>query len=366
MKKIIFRIFLVTMIIMFTQQSPVFAYTNRFGDSSIKENTKHVIHYESTIEYISSNQSKKEIVLVIDTSESMRQSVSGNSLINRINVAKAVAIDFVEKFYKTETKIAIVAFSDKTRTQGFTDMNDTGNKPLDAVKQSIVKLSMNNGTNIAEGLNTANDLLNNGSDAEKYIILLTDGEPSVYLNDKGKTIWDSKKSLEKTVEIGKEISKTDINSFVVGFTSDISKSSLESISNSLNTNYLVANNITEIYEIYKQISLDIKHPILTAKYYEVLPIEVKTAQIDNENVKIKKEIIQGVERYVAEGEFIIESQDGYYNKNIFFDLIVTYHYKYSVINYPTNTLNVYKNNQSILQHDFNNIIVKIIRVIDIG
>ena len=365
MKNFIYQMLTVCTILTFINPSIVYAQSSRTTDTQIKELTKHTIHYSSNITYNPDASIPKEIVLVMDTSESMRNSISGNSLTNRINTAKSVAIDFVTRFYNTNTKIGLVSFSSKTRTQGLVDMNDT-NKALNALKNSIVKLSMNKGTNIAEALSDAETLLNNGSTSEKYIILLTDGEPSVYL-DHGKVIWDSNKALSKTIEAGNNISKNNINSYVVGFTNDISVNSLEVISNSLNTNYVIANSISDIFATYQKIATDIKLPTVTAKYREILPIEVRTVESPNSNIIIKKEVIDGIERYIAEGIFEIHPNDnGTYNSDINFDLIVSYHYKYSNINYNTNTLNIYNGSNNVQQCTFNPINVKVKHVIDVN
>lgn len=148
----------------------------------------------------------KELVLVLDVSESMNESVkgvsdnckidklgnctthkdsSGNGAKNhpnqyentKINKLKVAAKDFVEKFKDTKNlKIAVLPYNSKAEilSNGFIESSKTN----DLIK-SIEKLKAGQGTNTGEGLRKALYLLNKGDvKANKSIVLMSDGLPT--------------------------------------------------------------------------------------------------------------------------------------------------------------------------------------------
>ena len=115
------------------------------------------------------------VVLVMDTSGSM-----GASYNNFLPDAKTAAHAFIEAMLgegsATGNKIAIVDFDQTARTV-HTFSND-----ITSLKSGINSLQASGGTNIQAGLQRAKALIDaDKSDAQKFIVLLSDGEPTYHM-----------------------------------------------------------------------------------------------------------------------------------------------------------------------------------------
>lgn len=142
----------------------------------------------------------KEVVLVVDTSGSMRDSTRyNNQYISRIKAVKNILKNFISKLSTgNNIKISIVDFNSKAKvvqidSQIYANLND--NQQIAKINTVIDSLNADGGTNTGDGLRLAYyNLLNSGNnDAEKYIILLTDGEPTFYTKSpewiEGHSVW---------------------------------------------------------------------------------------------------------------------------------------------------------------------------------
>ncbi len=109
-----------------------------------------------------------DIMLAIDVSGSM---TAQDLLPNRLEAAKKVAVDFVDK-RKTD-RIGIVVFSGESFTQC---PLTTDHNVLIAAIQNIRSGILADGTAIGDGLGTAVDRLRTSKTKSKIIVLLTDGE----------------------------------------------------------------------------------------------------------------------------------------------------------------------------------------------
>ena len=109
-----------------------------------------------------------DIVLCIDVSGSM---TAQDFTPNRLEAAKNVAIDFVNR--RLTDRIGIVIFSGESFTQCplTTDRN-----VLVAAIQNIHNGLLEDGTAIGSGLSTSVDRLRNSTSKSKVVLLLTDGE----------------------------------------------------------------------------------------------------------------------------------------------------------------------------------------------
>ncbi|MDR1725405.1 MAG: VWA domain-containing protein [Bacteroidales bacterium] len=120
--------------------------------------------------YWSYSESDKEgidIILAMDISSSM---LAEDFKPNRLEAAKAVAKDFVEK--RTDDNIGIVAFSGESYTQCPPTLDHS------VVKELLSKLNtgqINDGTAIGDGLATAINRIKDSKTKSKVVILLTDG-----------------------------------------------------------------------------------------------------------------------------------------------------------------------------------------------
>jgi len=109
-----------------------------------------------------------DIVLCIDVSGSM---TAQDLTPNRLEAAKNVAIDFVNK--RTADRIGIVIFSGESFTQC---PLTTDHQVLITALQNIRNGLLEDGTAIGSGLGTSVDRLRSSTAKSKVIILLTDGE----------------------------------------------------------------------------------------------------------------------------------------------------------------------------------------------
>lgn len=134
------------------------------------------------------DSSKKDIILVIDTSGSMRWIPTQNrepyyyNETSRLNIIKNVAKNFVDKFENSQNfNIGLVEYSSYA-----SKVSDIKSVPSRAqnLKNSIDGLGVNGATNIGDGIRIAKSMLDADTSAkEKYIILMTDGVATAYSKD---------------------------------------------------------------------------------------------------------------------------------------------------------------------------------------
>lgn len=169
----------------------------------------------SKIEEISKAQDLA-VVLVLDISNTMNKEVNSDTNLSstdpnsRINVAKKSIKDFVSDFYKYSKdvnavrQIGLVTFNRDSNDvfNGLVNVNstsqDTLNNQINNITAPGVKGESDANrdvrwTNMEAGLKRANDLLNNSSVKNKYVIFLTDGLPTTYISN-GYTGYTPKKA----------------------------------------------------------------------------------------------------------------------------------------------------------------------------
>ena len=128
-------------------------------------------------EKITKKNKKTDIVLVVDTSGSMREPKVGDNYTNiRINNAKEAATSFVKAMIKEsgkgDIKIGLVSFASGAEKKS----NLTNDK--DSLNRVIQTLTADGGTYTQAGLNLANEILRGGDAEEKIIVLISDGKPT--------------------------------------------------------------------------------------------------------------------------------------------------------------------------------------------
>ena len=126
---------------------------------------------------------KTDVVLVLDRSSSM----DGTPMENTKTAAKDLIELLITDKTKDNTRAAIVTYGSNLLTSYTSDSltNDvtTLKKTIDSIPSSI----NNEGTNVHAGLLKAEELLrSSGTDTQKIIILLSDGEPTFYLGSNNK------------------------------------------------------------------------------------------------------------------------------------------------------------------------------------
>jgi hypothetical protein len=161
-----------------------FELTSEVDNSGAKLQQVFTATYTITPRPIPANtveEKEKEIVLVLDTSTSMEKNIAGygewDPAKRRINIAKNAAKKFVNSLKgKGNIKITLIDYNHIAYDNyPFTDNFNFINNKIDSLVTS-------HGTNIGDALRKAYyKLTKTGSpDAEKYIVFLTDGEPSSF------------------------------------------------------------------------------------------------------------------------------------------------------------------------------------------
>ena len=256
-------------------------------------------------------ESEKEIVLVLDTSTSMLNALDGGNpnpsagKLSRQQIAKDAAKNFIdslaEKNQNNKIKVALVSFSDKAEIRS----NLTTN--LNSVKTAINNLPTISGTNIGDGLRRAHYILEKGNPAaEKYIVLLTDGEATYYSK---KSSWndtfytdnqaapstnlDTTKAKQYSKKIVDELIKDkSYNNYFIAFTEQINI--LEDLANEVGGKYKMAEDDKALNSIYNAISKVVvgDFAVKNLKFYEEFPegvIPVEAA----EGLNISGRVVSG-------------------------------------------------------------------------
>jgi len=144
-------------------------------DENVFEITLKVVTHSKIVK----QTAKSAVVLVIDTSNSMR----GTPLANAKEAAKNFLTAYAGSDASATKMLAIVTFDSEGRTKmGWANVaGGTGSNSYNAARNVIDNLGTQTGTHMQGGLLVANDLL--GSDAiagikSKNVVLLSDGAPS--------------------------------------------------------------------------------------------------------------------------------------------------------------------------------------------
>lgn len=167
------------------------------------------------------------VVLVIDNSGSMGEGSQ------RLKNAKEVAKKFVDNYGNSgeERYIALVGFAKRAVAYDFgkgltfnwdkfkweydtvywLDASDSSNRAK--IKNSIDRMRANGGTNLQDGLLTADDLLKEGTAKgiakdNKFAIALTDGQPTYYTNDEDLVKGDGSSCDQETYNATKKAATT--------------------------------------------------------------------------------------------------------------------------------------------------------------
>lgn len=242
----------------------------------------------------------KEIVLVLDTSGSMSEEIASNKKCTEQKIFNyCIKHNKFGDHYETSTRIAEL----KKAAKSFIDtMKDVPNLKIGIIKYAsdativsdlksandlslttaINGLNANGGTNIREGLRKATYLLNKGnSNANKTVVLMTDGNPTYYskydqLDDTDPTPYGTGNSTtSETMTYTKNLAKDQIgsrqyNAYSIGYGLDTSGSTylkqIHAAMKNLSTNTdlsekdgFFSKSDGSITEIFNQIAENIKN-----------------------------------------------------------------------------------------------------------
>jgi Ca-activated chloride channel family protein len=211
-----------------------------------------------------------DIILCIDVSGSM---TAQDFQPNRLEAAKAVAIDFVNK--RLTDRIGVVIFSGESFTQC---PLTTDNTVLEAAISNIRNGLLEDGTAIGAGLGTSVDRLRSSDSKSKIVVLLTDGENNGGLIDP-KTAKEIAKAFGikvYTIGVGSEgFAKQPVNT-PMGIVMQNEKVSIDEkllteIANETGGKYFRAKDNNSLSGIYKEIDALEKTKIQiinTIKYHD--------------------------------------------------------------------------------------------------
>jgi Mg-chelatase subunit ChlD len=275
---------------------------------------------------------EREIILVFDTSGSMRNNIAGTwENGERLEVAQSSARRFIDKFSAySNTKIGLVTFDSKADV----DVELTSDK--ESVRSKISDLYPNGGTNTGDGLRLAYHALNNGSQADKHIVLMTDGEPNAFsissdeyfdfggnagtfYEEEYHWLWgyhwnnwsvdditstpdfkldngDTSQYFTTNInssndyrnygytyakELSEIIRNNNIKPHYIAFSSDANNNVLDSLANDANAQYYQAFSATDMENVYDQIASDITSTMAldNLQFEETLPANVKVISV---------------------------------------------------------------------------------------
>lgn len=285
----------------------------------------------------------KEIVLVMDSSGSMDWDINGkrtrSNSKKRITIAKDAAKLFINNFSESNNvKIGLVDYDEKARIKKV-----DGNIMVNKNKFNNLKNRIDNGlkaegaTNIGDGLRRAYWILKNSAneDVKKYIILMTDGQPTalsikkkeyklerrwtgwgydyvrvpypIYKLEDGTVkkdkIWNFGSNdpygyaLEYAKVIGSQkIAMEDpyIGTFIIGFSNGINKNKLQQIADSSKGFYKEARTASDIKEVYEKLAEQIQSdlPIHGIRFQETFPEGMDVVDV-SEGLEIDDQIVTG-------------------------------------------------------------------------
>lgn len=212
-----------------------------------------------------------DILLIVDKSGSMK----GSGVTNVNNAISTLTQTLHDADIRARVNLAVVTFSgdkadywnsdipwnDAKRAQDWTDLNSFWKKPWKLKDPS-------GGTNWQAGIKKGEDILKTGSGTKKYVVFLTDGDPTYRYDESGYTEgagtansdlsgynynaaiteWNNSPTL-----------KAATGKYVIDATSDGS-ANCEKLAQTLSGNYLIGNNTNSITDSFKKIANAIAYP----------------------------------------------------------------------------------------------------------
>lgn len=126
------------------------------------------------------DNTQKDIVLVMDTSISMKDAPNSYSETSKLEIIQSVASNFISKFNNNNNvNIALVEYNSLAKAdKELTNMGQYNS--AESLNDAINNLKTGSNTNIGDGLRKAYYMLNNNNGHDKYIILMTDGAANTY------------------------------------------------------------------------------------------------------------------------------------------------------------------------------------------
>lgn len=222
---------------------------------------------------------------------------------SRMEAVQGAAEKFIDSFKNYDGDVNIGFVSYETTISEKKDLTDKAQ--FEDLKFSINNTLPMGGTNIGDGLRSAYHMLKNSKDQnrEKYIVLLTDGDPCYYSwgregyffgdDIEQKSIYADRDTVngldyaKKMAEKVGEDREANIKSYMIAFTKDIEGSKLKSISNNANYGesifYKETDNKEGINSVYEDIANSIKKDMYLkdVTVEEILPEGFEVTKLPN-------------------------------------------------------------------------------------
>lgn len=229
---------------------------------------------------------------------------------NRLQHAKESAIKFVQKF-ENDKNISIGLVSFDTTANSQKDITSKLNEVEDSINS--LKVADNGATNIEAGLKSAQQLLKKGNkDADKYVILMSDGFPTAfdYAGEKVEKNFNyheiqdntfinfgyydySGYAMKHSINQANSLKKDGINSFIIGFSEGANSEKLNNIAKAAGGEYEEAKNTDTLNGAYDKLETKVKAPLIKNLQFEFsvqqgLAIEEVKNSITNETIQFMK------------------------------------------------------------------------------
>ncbi|QXM06002.1 vWA domain-containing protein [Crassaminicella indica] len=249
----------------------------------------------------------------------------------KISVMKKVTKNFLEKFKNdSRVKVALIPYASYAKDIVFNNdnfVNLSSPTQYNNLINNINKLQAYGGTNIGDGLRKAYYKFSDSDNIRKYVILMTDGEPTFH-SSTTKLIWNGwfYEPVEDQQYLGdgsypndyeyfgggnhstyrdkiyankvaKDLlvnGKHKINSFMIAFSNDANGAELKNIANSANGYYKKAEDGNALDEVYEQLAdiIQSDFPIHGIHYEETFPNGLKVVDV-SEGLEIKGQKVIG-------------------------------------------------------------------------
>lgn len=130
-----------------------------------------------------------DILLIVDKSGSME----GNGVTNVNNAIKTLKDTLIKANIRAQVKLAVVTFSGMDSRYGYDSLWDDADLAKNWTDLNSFTWRLNEtggGTNWQAGIKKGEDVLKTGSGTKKYVVFLTDGNPTFRYNESGKTVGE--------------------------------------------------------------------------------------------------------------------------------------------------------------------------------
>lgn len=243
-KSIRLSLFITALIITFSGCSDSDEATAELPETMVEEVSEGIALGDAT------NKNNTDVVLVMDKSGSMAKADP-----NRFAIEGAKLFVDMEKF--SGVNVALVEFSDETRSTGLIEIKQKQNKDyLKAVLDSVSyagKAHTDTGAGMLEAISVLDQ---SGNDNEKAIILFTDGRTDIDPGTYGRTLQDSIDDTDKAVQMAAEKGYTI---YCIGLNSDgnVDEKELAKMAAKTNGKYHIASDVDELRDFFSSIFMDI-------------------------------------------------------------------------------------------------------------